>query len=126
MRTVAYPFKKHPESFYYEFISVGPKGSIKKVVEFFKLQDLNAEIFNLAFGDWDEESNRIIDLSISNNADKEKVLSTVAATVVDFIKDHSYAIIVAIGSTLSRTRLYQMGIDKVLTEICQKFEVQDI
>lgn len=124
MKIAIYPFVKRPESYYYEFFSEGPNGSIKKVVEYFRLQELKTEVFNLAFGDWDEESNRINDLLISNNADKDKVLATVAATVIDFMEDHPDAIIIVTGSTLSRTRLYQMGIAKILNEINRDFEIQ--
>lgn len=124
MKIATYPFVKRPESYYYEFYSEGPNGSIKKVVEYFRLQELDAEVFNLAFGDWDEDNHRINDLSISNNADRDKVLATVAATVTDFMEDHPNAIIIAAGSTSSRTRLYQMGIAKVLDEISQNFEIQ--
>lgn len=124
MKIATYPFVKQPESYYYEFYSEGPNGSIKKVVEYFRLQELDAEVFNLAFGDWDEDNHRINDLSISNNADRVKVLATVAATVTDFMEDHPNAIIIAAGSTSSRTRLYQMGIAKVLDEIGQGFEIQ--
>ncbi len=124
MKIATYPFVKRPESYYYEFYSEGPNGSIKKVVEYFRLQELEAEVFNLAFGDWDEDNHRINDLSISNNDDRDKVLATVATTVIDFMEDHPNAIIIAMGSTLSRTRLYQMGIAKVLGEINQGFEIQ--
>jgi hypothetical protein len=124
MKIATYPFVRRPESYYYEFYSEGPNGSIKKVVEYYRLQELETEVFNLAFGDWDEDKNRINDLSITNNADREKVLATVAATVADFIKDHPDAIIIATGSTSSRTRLYQMGIAKLWDEIRQHFEIQ--
>jgi hypothetical protein len=124
MKIATYPFVKRPESYYYEFYSEGPNGSIKKIVEYYRLQELEAKVFNLAFGDWDEDNDRINDLSIPNNSDREKVLATVAATVTDFIKDHPDAIIIATGSTLSRTRLYQMGIAKLWDEIRQHFEIQ--
>src|SRR6266487_4487225 len=101
MKLATYPFIKRPESYYYEFYSQGPNGSIKKVVEYFRLQKLEAEVFNLAFGDWDEDNHQINDMFISNNADRDKVLATVAATVNDFMKDHPDAIIVATGSTMS-------------------------
>ena len=104
-----------------EFLAGTP---VEKVVEYYRLQELEAEVFNLAFGDWDEYNHRINDLSISNNADREKVLATVAATVADFIKDHPHAFIIATGSTLARTRLYQMGIVKIWDEIKQQFEIQ--
>jgi hypothetical protein len=124
MKIATYPFVRRPESYYYEFYSEGPNGSIKKVVEYFRLEEWEAEVFNLAFGDWDEENNRINDLSISNNADREKVLATVATTIADFMVNHPDAIIIAAGSTASRTRLYQMGIAKVFDEINQGFEIQ--
>jgi hypothetical protein len=124
MKIATYPFVRRPESYYYEFYSEGPNGRIKKVVEYFRLEEWEAEVFNLAFGDWDEKNNRINDLSISNNADREKVLATVAATVNDFMVNHPNAIIIAAGSTASRTRLYQMGISKVLDEIDQGFDIQ--
>ena len=124
MKIATYPFVRRPESYYYEFYSEGPNGRIKKVVEYFRLEEWEAEVFNLAFGDWDEENNRINDLSISNNADREKVLATVAATVTDFMVNNPDAIIIASGSTASRTRLYQMGITKILDEIDQAFEIQ--
>lgn len=124
MNIATYHFVKRPESHYYEFFSEGPNGSIKKVVEYFRLQELEDEVFNLAFGDWNEERHRINDLSISNNADRDKVLATVAATVIDFMEDHPDAIIIAAGSTPARTRLYQMGIAKVFQEISRNFEIQ--
>ena len=124
MKIATYSFVRRPESYYYEFYSEGPNGRIKKVVEYFRLEEWEAEVFNLAFGDWDEENNRINDLSISNNADREKVLATVAATVTDFMVNNPDAIIIASGSTASRTRLYQMGITKILDEIDQAFEIQ--
>jgi hypothetical protein len=124
MKIAAYPFMKRPESYYYEFFSEGPNGRIKKVVEYFRLHDPEAEVYNLAFGDWDEEERRINDLSVSNNADRDKVLATVGATVTDFMEVHPQSIVIAAGSTPSRTRLYQMGIVKVLDEINQDFEIQ--
>jgi len=101
MKIAIYPFIKRPESYYYEFFSEGPNGSIKKVVEHYRLQELEAEVFDLAFGDWDEDSHRINDLSVSKNDDKGKVLATVAATITDFMKDHPDAIVIATGGTLS-------------------------
>jgi len=124
MQLETYPFTKHPESHYYEFYSEGPKGNIKKVVEYYRFPELGAEVFNLAFGDWDEDNHHINDFSTSNNADRDKVLATVAATVIEFMKEHPYAVLIATGSTLSRTRLYQMGIARVWDEINQFFEIQ--
>jgi hypothetical protein len=123
MNLESYTFIKRPESHYYEFYSNGPNGSIKKVVEYYNFPELEAEVFNLAFGDWDEDNHRINDLVISNNADRDKVLATIAATVIEFMKEHPHAILVATGSTLSRARLYQIGIARLWYEINQSFEI---
>lgn len=105
----------------YEFLSSGNKGTIRKVVLYQHLED---DIFNLAFGDWDEESQTISDTARSNNNDQEMVLATVAATVVESLEFHPGAIVLAQGSTEARTRLYQTGINKYLAEISVQFDIQ--
>jgi hypothetical protein len=42
----------------YWFISEGPRGRIKKVIEFQWMQGLGSSTFNLAFGDFVEGSGR--------------------------------------------------------------------
>jgi hypothetical protein len=91
----------------YTFLSEGPKGTIKKVINFEEIDD---DLFNLSFGDWDEAVRDINDKVRSNNHDRDKVLATIAATVMIFIKYYPNAIVFAKGSTPARTRLYQMGI----------------
>lgn len=78
-------------------------------------------VYNLAFGDYDEMKREINDLSVTNNGDSLKVLATVAATVYDFLKAHKNAWIIATGSTAVRTRLYRMGITNNLDEISKDF-----
>lgn len=104
----------------YEFGSTGPKGSIKKVVRFMQISD---NVFNLGFGDLDETTGEISDIAVTNNNDSRKVLATVAATIHDFILQYPDAWIIAKGSTLSRTRLYRMGITNHWAEISVEFEV---
>ena len=105
----------------YEFLSSGPKGTIKKVVQYIAISQ---GVYNLGFGDWDEEAQSIRDDVRTNNEDRDKVLATVAFTVFDFMEHHPDAIILAEGSTPARTRLYQMGISDNLTEIGQLFDVE--
>ena len=105
----------------YEFLSSGPKGTIKKVVQFLSIE---RDIYNLQFGDWDEDTQTITDDVRSNNEDRAKVLATVAFTVFDFMDYHPGAIVFAKGSTPARTRLYQMGISENLNEIVQLFDIQ--
>ncbi len=119
---------KHPRYFYksekylliYEFISEGPKGAIRKLVEYTETSITN--IYNLGFGDY-ETTNGINDLSITNNGDSLKVLATVASTVYAFIEKYPKASIVATGSTSVRTRLYRMGISNNSAELSEDFVV---
>ena len=105
----------------YEFISEGPKGQIKKMVQYTETGTEN--VYNLAFGDYDDETNSINDLSITNNGDSLKVLATVASTVYAFTDKYTNAWIFATGSTAVRTRLYRMGITNNIEEIKSDFEV---
>ena len=94
----------------FEFSSEGPKGKIKKVVRY-SVQNANGiTYFNLGFGDLNKETGKIDDLAISDNNDRDKILATVAATVLEFTDHFPGAMVYAKGSTLSRTRLYQIGI----------------
>lgn len=105
----------------YEFYSEGPKGRIRKVV-LYKQLNWDENIFNLGFGDWDEKEQKINDKITSNNKDRQKILATVAATVVDFTRHYPKASIYAEGATPSRTRLYQMSISAFWVEISELFD----
>lgn len=118
-----YNFEKTPEIHYYEFLSVGPKGSIRKVIQFQQIS-LEENIYNIGFGDFNSETQKISDLTTSNNDDVKKVLSTVARAVLDFMEGRPQAIVMAKGSTPSRTRLYQMGISEFWEEIREMFEIK--
>ena len=106
----------------FEFDSTGPKGIVRKVVQYSEtnLKDL----YNLGFGDKDESSTgKINDLIITNNGDSQKVLATVALTLYVFIKYFPNASVIAIGVTPTRTRLYRMGISNNLEAIEKDFYV---
>lgn len=119
MKQEKYSYKTESNFEFFEFYSEGPKGIIKKVVEFQPTSKEN--IYNLAFGDYDESKNRIDDLAVSNNNDSFKVLATVASIVYAFAEKHPDVWIIATGSTKSRTRLYRMGITNNLVEIAKDF-----
>ncbi len=119
MKKEKYHYKTEDRFEYFEFYSEGPKGIIKKVVEFQRtIQD---NVFNLAFGDYDDETKGIDDRAVTNNGDSLKVLATVASAVYAFIDQHLKAWIVATGSTQARTRLYRMGLTNNLVEISEDF-----
>jgi len=103
----------------FEFNSEGPKGIIKKIVEYSETSTKN--VYNLGFGDFDYETKSISDISVTNNGDSLKVLATVASTIYVFIDKNPNAWILATGSTKVRTRLYRMGITNNLAEILEDF-----
>jgi hypothetical protein len=61
---------------------------------------------------------------VSNNDDKNKVLATVASTIVSFTTGRDKCVVYAEGSTPARTRLYQMGINSNWEAINKLFFVQ--
>ena len=88
MKKERYSFIKRSDN-NYEFISEGPNGNIIKSVEFSRLPMPEIEIFFLGFGDWDEKDSQFNDMSVSNNSDTEKILTTVAWALIDFMQHHA-------------------------------------
>jgi hypothetical protein len=122
MRTETYDLKANNALMTFEFISEGSKGSIRKRIQYQKIND-NDDVYNLAFGDVDMMTNDVDDITISNNDDTTKVLATVASTISLFMDKYPNAIIHAKGSTPTRTRLYQIGIAKNLDIINETFTI---
>ena len=112
-----YPLEANTNGMEFEFVSEGPNGKIRKVVIFTLVDDYGFFYYNLGFGDLNEKTGQLDDLSISNNEDRAKILATVARTVLEFTTYFPKAIIVAKGSSTSRTRLYQMGLASNLKDI---------
>lgn len=88
MQEEKYSFSKGTEISQYEFFSEGPKGKIQKIVQF-QLIDEKRQVFNLAFDDWDGINGTINDSTKSNNGDRQKVLATVAHTVLGLYEQAS-------------------------------------
>jgi hypothetical protein len=120
MKYTRYPLITSDDLFMYEFYSEGSRGTIKKTVIYSQIE---GNLFNLGFGDWNEELKGLDDSSRSNNGDRDKVLATVAFTAIDFTNKFPGVQIFAEGSTIARTRLYQMGIGDNLVEISAIFKV---
>ena len=121
MKYNKYEYSTNDDLHFYEFLSKGTKGEVKKVVEYSKMNVDN--FYNLAFGDYNDEEGQINDQIVTNNGDSLKVLATVASTVYAFTGKYPEAWIFATGSTEVRTRLYRMGITNNLVEIQEDFEV---
>ncbi len=120
MNLPKYAVSADDERFIYEFGSEGSRGSIKKTVIYSQIE---GNLYNLAFGDWNEALKRLDDSIRSNNGDRDKILATVASTAIDFTDRFPQAEIFTEGSTPARTRLYQMGISENLEEICKDFDI---
>lgn len=121
MNLPKYNLKSNEDFVTFEFISEEIKGKIVKIIQFTPTN--HDGVCNLAFGDRDENSVEIDDLSISNNGDSDKVLATVVSAVLTFSEKRKGIWIYTTGSTSSRTRLYQIGISKYLKEIELYFEI---
>jgi len=122
MNLKRYPFQAKNDFREYYFYSNGPKGIIRKSVVYSVLQE-NPLIYNLAFGDEDTETGKIIDNVISNNDDRHFVLATVASTIHSFCTHYGNELVYVTGSSASRTRLYQINIARLYDEISADFDV---
>lgn len=84
---------------------------------------MDIQVFNLAFGDWNEEIRDIDDFIVTDNKDTTKVLGTVVQAISDFTDRYPNKIVYAMGSSAARNRLYQMNINKYRHEIDPLFYV---
>ena len=104
----------------YVFESIGKKGIILKVVKFVELQ---GNIYNLGFGDFDPNTNQVDDIVVTDNGDTVKVLATIVSIVIDFLSKNPTSFVFFEGSTESRTRLYQIAINLYYNEFIKMFEM---
>lgn len=121
MLLARYELKSDESLTVFEFVSVGRKGAIPKIVQYSET-NLNG-FYNLGFGDKSLQTGEVDDAVISDNGDRQKVLATVAATVYAFTDRYPQAWIYATGSTKSRTRLYRIGLTSSWSEIIKDFEL---
>ena len=128
MQIEKYKTESTVDNLIYTFNSVGEK-VIQKMVVYTRIKDPriialppNTTAFNLAFGDWDSETDYLDDQVESKNRDTEKVLATVANTAFEFWEEYPDALIFFRGSQPTgekarRTRLYQMKINRYFADI---------
>ena len=119
MKTENYYLKSESKFTRFEFISEGPNGAIRKLIEF--QETTNSNVYNLAFGDFNPKTQGIDDLVVSNNGDTEKVLATVVKAVYTFFNEYPDVFVFATGSTKARARLYRMGINRFYDDVNQDF-----
>jgi hypothetical protein len=104
----------------FEFTSTGPKGEIKKIIQFFATKATG--VYSLAFGNL-RENGSIDDITTNDNKDRDKILATVAATVYDFTKRYPGRYVFFTGSTAERTRLYRMALTLNYEELNEIFDI---
>jgi hypothetical protein len=121
MKIDKYPVTIGETSMVFEFVSVGVRGRVFKLVVYSETHLHN--FYNLGFGDKDGTTGKIDDEVVTNNGDSDKVLATVASTIYIFMENFPDAMVFATGSSKARTRLYRIGISNNLAEIQKDFEV---
>jgi hypothetical protein len=119
MKAEKYHLKAESGFTRFEFVSEGKKGTVRKLIEFQKTN--NPDVFNLAFGDFNEKTQDFDDLAITDNGDTDKVLITVVQAVFIFYTKYPNVFVFACGSTEARTRLYRMGITRYYEEMKKDF-----
>ncbi len=82
----------------YFFASIGT-ATIVKAIEYAPIQEVQGKVvYNLGFGDYDEETDDIVDDINSNNGDVYIVFNTVLNTIPDFFTQHPNDIVYVSGS----------------------------
>lgn len=104
----------------YEFVSIGPKGQIKKRIEFTPLRKRG--YYNVAFGDVMKDG-RVNDSVYSNNQDIVKIISTVMDTMKDFLRDNPTAKLVFTGSTADRTEFYRQVLSRHYGTLSAEYKI---
>jgi hypothetical protein len=92
----------------FRFDSIGPRGTIKKIVVF---THMTSSLYSLGFGDL-SKLGEFDDKIVSDNGDSFKILVTVATILNDFTEKYRNVAVHIEGSTESRTRLYQININR--------------
>lgn len=104
----------------FEFTSTGPKGDIKKIIQF--VATTAEGVYNLTFGN-QMQNGQIDDITINNNKDRDKILATVATTVFNFTERFPECYVFFTGSSAERTRLYRMALTLNYEELIQTFDI---
>lgn len=115
MKRPFYQFHSDTDALYFYFESISKQKTIKKIVGYTPIPEL-ANGYNLGFGDLYDDGT-VDDISISNNDDMEKVISTVVQTMLHFFDNYPDKFVFIEGSTPDRTRLYRIIINKELKEV---------
>jgi len=117
-----YEFEQVDE-FAYRFFNKGPKGTFEMRVSF---RRISKDAYHLGFGVFEPKKQWLDDQIELRNGDTQKILATVANTALAFLEEHPTCYIYATGSTAARTRLYQMGINRILPELSDQYAISGL
>ena len=99
------------------FNSIGPAGTFRKAVVY-SLIPHTFDIYNLGFGDLNEQG-FVDDAVVTNNGDRNNVLSTVVSTLFVFLDTFPDKKVFFKGGTDLRTQLYQRIIRNNYTTVSE-------
>ncbi|MBK8565093.1 MAG: hypothetical protein IPN76_17585 [Saprospiraceae bacterium] len=113
-----YEFTFNEERIWFEFDSLGPKGRIRKIVEFYDVKFA----FNLAFGDMAADG-EFDDENITDNGDIRAVIQTIANIIHHFCESHPGRKIYIEPVDSKRKALYNRIFKEKFEEIEPEFRV---
>lgn len=119
-----YEFRTTKDSLWFDFYSVGPQSTVKKIVVYSPFPEVS-DLFNLTLADSFPDGS-ISDTNVTDNGDMEKVLATVIQTAFRFFAKNPTKRIYIEGSTPARTRLYGAVVARELTMIQENFDVYGV
>ena len=105
----------------FEFESDGPRGKIKKIIQYSETSI--KYIYNLGFGDKDDETDEFDDFSKSNNDDIYNVIATVIESIYIFTEVNPYYWIYIEANDMARNRLYRMVLTLNYLDFMRDFEI---
>ena len=120
MNQPTYNVEYVPDKDQYIFESIGTNGSIFKVVIFSEIED---NVYNLGFGDYDLMTNEIDDKIVSDNGDMVKVIATIVRIALRFFAENPMTYIYIEGSTPLRTQLYNRIINRNYDYLINLYEI---
>jgi len=104
----------------YSFMSMGPNGPIQKIAKF---SEIGSNLYNFGFGDYNPMNGDLSDTIVSNNKDTDVIMGTIGGIIYDFTNIFSEALIFIKGTNATRSRLYQININKHWDRIEPVFEI---
>ena len=110
MHYEAYAFSRNEQNSTFKFQSIGKRGKFEKAIVFSLITD---NIYNPALLDFNPLTQDYTDDSITDNGDMPAILATVMRVIFGYLTDFLDHRIYLVGNTASRTRLYQIAINKV-------------